>query len=305
MKAGSGGFKSERPTKPVTTFNKKKLARMSSDFLLKRTDTFDTKEFAYSGTIVGDQSPAELATATTIEPLGNDNGFFGICEVQSIAEVQYKRRGLPDGTLIVDGATGSELDRRGVDCISPLWSARANLDSLDILKEVHRHYLKNGAAAVTTNTFRTHERILAKVGLGHLAKSLTQNAVKMAVEARNEVNPDALVLGCVAPLEMCYNANITPDFETCKKEHKQNMNYLLEAGVDFILIETMGSGKEAIAATQVANELAPGHWGISFSVSSDTVGILRCGTPMSDIIDNFKAAAFIGINCMDGMTLTP
>ena len=89
------------------------------------------------------------------------------------------------------------------------------------------------------------------------------------------------------------------------KEHTQNMNYLLEAGVDFILIETMGSGKEAIAAAQVANELAPGHWGISFSVSSDTVGILRCGTPMSDIIDNFKAAAFIGINCMDGMTLTP
>lgn len=126
----------------------------------------------------------------------------------------------------------------------------------------------------------------------------------MAVAARDEVNPDALVLGSVAPLENCYKADLAPSFAYCKREHKKIMSDMLEAGVDFIVVETCCSGQEAIAAAQVANELAPGHWGIAFSVPEDTVGILRCGTPLADIIDNFKDAAFIGINCMDGRTIT-
>lgn len=70
----------------------------------------------------------------------------------------------------MDGATGSELDRKGVDCSRPLWSCNANLKAPDVLKQVHREYLLNGAKAITTNTFRTHEHTLKKAGLGHLAK---------------------------------------------------------------------------------------------------------------------------------------
>lgn len=77
----------------------------------------------------------------------------------------------------MDGATGSELDRRGVDCKLPLWSANANLFAPDVLKDVHKSYLLNGAKAVTTNTFRTNEHALNKVNLGHLAKELTVKAV--------------------------------------------------------------------------------------------------------------------------------
>lgn len=83
------------------------------------------------------------------------------------------------------------------------------------------------------------------------------------------------------------------------------MTDLLDAGVDFILIETMGQGSEAVAAAEVAQELAPGHWGIAFSFPAETVGILRCGTPLADIIDKFKDAEFIGVNCMDGRTVLP
>lgn len=125
----------------------------------------------------------------------------------------------------------------------------------------------------------------------------------MAVEARNEVNPDALVLGCVAPTHSCYAADRAPDFATCKNEHKEMMKYLLDAGVDFILLETQAQGQEAIAAAEAANELAPGHWGIAFSMPIDTVGILRCGTPLAKIVHKFKDAAFIGVNCMDGRSV--
>ena len=214
-------------------------------------------------------------------------------------------RALPDGIVVLDGATGSELDRKGVDCSRPLWSCNANLKAPEVLKQVHKEYLLNGAKAITTNTFRTHEHTLKKVGLGHLAKQLTQTAVEMACAARDEVNPDALVLGSVAPVENCYKAELAPDFAYCKQEYRKIIVNLLEAGVDFILIETCAQGLEATAAAEVAQELAPGHWGIAFSVPTETVGILRCGTPLKDIIHHFKDAAFIGVNCMDGKTITP
>ena len=78
----------------------------------------------------------------------------------------------------------------------------------------------NGARALTTNPFRTNKRCLTKVGLTHLSDQVTKKAVQMACEARDEVNPDAIVLGCVAPLESCYDPKQAPDYETCKKEHR-------------------------------------------------------------------------------------
>ena len=62
--------------------------------------------------------------------------------------------------LILDGATGTELDRRGVDVTLPLWSARAMIDAPEVLEEIHVDYLRSGADAIVTNTFRTHERLL-------------------------------------------------------------------------------------------------------------------------------------------------
>lgn len=133
-------------------------------------------EFEYSGKIVKGQKTDKAASKTQVpknKNLGKKNSFFS-CDVQSTtSSEQIKRRGLPDGTLVVDGATGSELDRRGVDCNLPLWSANANLFAPEVLKEVHKHYLINGAKAITTNTFSTNPRRMRKVELGHLSKSLT------------------------------------------------------------------------------------------------------------------------------------
>ena len=51
------------------------------------------------------------------------------------------RRSLLNQVMVIDGATGSELDRRGVDCCLPLWSAGAISHSPDVLLEVHKEYL--------------------------------------------------------------------------------------------------------------------------------------------------------------------
>ena len=96
--------------------------------------------------------------------------------------------------------------------------------------------------------------------------------------ARDKVSPEALVFGSVASLEDCYMPELTPDFETCLKEHRQIIRHLVEAGVDMILIETIPTPLEALAAAQAAEELAPGRWGVSFCMKkADKPGIVMSG----------------------------
>ncbi|MDP6600721.1 MAG: homocysteine S-methyltransferase family protein [Phycisphaerales bacterium] len=201
--------------------------------------------------------------------------------------------------LLLDGATGTELDRRGVDIGMPLWSAQAIFNAPDVLKEVHASYLKAGADAIITNTFRTHQRSLAKVGMGDRAEELTHQAVSIACDARDAVKPEAMVLGSIAPLEDCYRPELTPDANICRHEHTQIIRHLIDGGVDLVLIETMCEAGEALAAAAAAATEAPEQWAISFCLApSGEPGVLLDGAHLGDLVPHLTGARFIGINCV-------
>jgi homocysteine S-methyltransferase len=201
--------------------------------------------------------------------------------------------------LLLDGGTGTELDRRDAVVELPLWSARALIDAPALVEEIHADYLEAGSGAIVTNTFRTHQRSLAKAGLADRADELTRQAVEIARSARDRVKPDALVIGSVAPLEDCYHPELAPDRETCKAEHAQMITRLLDAGVDRILLETMGSRREALAAADMARHLAPGKWAISFCTKSQgPPAILQNGTPLVDVLPMLEDAWAVGVNCV-------
>lgn len=201
--------------------------------------------------------------------------------------------------LLLDGATGTEVGRRGADISLPLWSARALLDHPDIVADIHRDYLEAGADAITANTFRTHRRSLTKAGLGDRAAELTGRAVEIARQMRDRYNPKAMVLGSVAPLEDCYAPELAPDAAACALEHGQMIEDLLDAGVDFILIETMNNLRESAAAAQQALAQAPGRWMISFCTKSDgPPGMLLSGEPLTDLLPSLTGAFSVGINCV-------
>ena len=104
----------------------------------------------------------------------------------------------------MDGATGTELERRGVDTSSPIWSALALLDSPKLLEQIHLDYLKAGAEMLIANTFRTQRRSLEKVGMGDQAAQLTALAVSIAQGAVRKSGKQAFVAGSMAPLEDSY-----------------------------------------------------------------------------------------------------
>ena len=200
--------------------------------------------------------------------------------------------------LLLDGATGTELDRRGVDISLPLWSARAISEAPQVLEDIHSEYLAAGANAITANTFRTHRRSLAKAGLGDQAGALSRQAVEIAKRARDEHNPDALVLGSIAPLEDCYKPDLSPDESVCRREHAEMIEHLLDGGVDLLLIETMNNVAEARAAITEAQHRAPGKWIASFCLCHEgEPGILLSGESVSQLSDELSEAYAVGVNC--------
>lgn len=152
--------------------------------------------------------------------------------------------------LILDGATGTELNRRGVDTGLPLWSANALLNDRDakILRQIHEDYLRAGADIITTNTFRTHRRALAPSGNADRALELTRRAVDVARAAIANVpsGEPRFVAGSISTLADCYRPDLVPPDDELRAEHSERVHHLIECGVDFILIETINTIREAV-----------------------------------------------------------
>lgn len=158
--------------------------------------------------------------------------------------------------LLLDGATGTEIKSRGVETPLPLWSAKALISNPDVVKNIHKDYIKAGAEIIRTNTFRTNKRTLEKCGIKNQDNKLTQKAVDLVRTAIKESDTDrqVYIAGSQTTLEDCYSPELVPEEETCYEEHKRWANNLRNAGVDFILLETINSIKEARAALNAIKE---------------------------------------------------
>lgn len=194
--------------------------------------------------------------------------------------------------LVLDGATGTEIDRRGIPTTLPLWSAGALETHPEVVRQIHADYIQAGADIITTNTFRTHAR---SVRNSQRARQLTQTAVRVAQEAAADAPRKVWVAGSIAPLEDCYSPQLTPAMGYCLREHMEMAQNL--QGVDFFLIETMNTLHEAAAAAQVAQ-----HTDTPFVVSyvlNDAFDLFS-GEPLAAAIDAVLpfAPAAILINCI-------
>jgi S-methylmethionine-dependent homocysteine/selenocysteine methylase len=154
--------------------------------------------------------------------------------------------------LLLDGATGTELQRRGVDTGLPLWSARALLEAPEVLHAIHADYIAAGADVITTNTFRTQRRTLTRAGLGERTRELTALAVKIAWEAARQADRKVFVAGSISPVEDCYSPQLVPPDGELWIEHAELAHDLAEAGCDLLLVETMNTIREAVIAVRCA-----------------------------------------------------
>jgi S-methylmethionine-dependent homocysteine/selenocysteine methylase len=197
--------------------------------------------------------------------------------------------------IILDGAMGTELEHRGIDTSTPIWSALALLEAPRLVEQIHREYLDAGAEIITTNTFRTHRRNLEKVGMAEEAARLTTLAVAIAQAAVRASGSPAFVAGGISPLEDSYTMAPLPR-EVYVREHSEMARNLAAAGVDLLLLETMKEIAESeAAASAAASTRLP--FGVSFICKLD--GRLFSGESLADAVRAVEAhgPAFVGVNC--------
>ncbi len=202
--------------------------------------------------------------------------------------------------LILDGATGTELNRRGVDTGLPLWSANALMNDRDanILQQIHEDYLRAGADIITTNTFRTHRRALAPSGNANHARKLTRLAVELARAAIINVpsGQPRFVAGSISTLEDCYRPDLVPSDEELLDEHSDRVIDLIECSVDLILIETINSIREAVAIAKLATITGTP---VVVSFVCDRDGKILSGESLTDAAIQLLPLGIsaIGVNC--------
>ncbi len=208
------------------------------------------------------------------------------------------------GTLILDGALGTELQRRGVDTGLPLWSAKVLLDAPEVLLQIHQDHIGAGADIIAANTWRTTARTFHRAGYPDRSADLTAKAIAIAMEARgSRPGRPVLVAGSMGPLEDCYRPALVPPDIELRVEHAEHAGRLAAAGVDIIMLETFGMIREARIACQAA--LATGKEVIlSFLCRAD--GCLYSGEPLADAIAATAdlPVAGLSINCAPARSLT-
>jgi S-methylmethionine-dependent homocysteine/selenocysteine methylase len=200
--------------------------------------------------------------------------------------------------LILDGAMGTELQRRGANTLLPLWSAEALVLSPTLVLQIHQEYIRAGADIITANTFRTTRRTFVRTGLPDRSLRLTNTALGLARQAREGFpHNEILVAGSMAPLEDCYRPELVPPHRDLEEEHGELAGRLAGGGADFLLLETMGTVREAAAASKAA--AATGKEYVVSFLCNDS-GDLYSGEPLKEAVAAVMpfGPTALSINCV-------
>ena len=221
--------------------------------------------------------------------------------IASTTRAEEFREQLARRAMVADGAMGTMLYSRGVfinRCFDEL-----NLSAPDMVRQIHQEYVKAGAEILETNTFGANRMRLAAFGFAEKLRAINQAGVRLAREAARE---HAFVAGAIGPL----GAHIEPlgptSFAEARAIFREQVEVLLEAGVDLLVLETFGNLDEMREALFAAREAAGPDMTIVAQVTIDDNGNLPGGTEtevFTRSLDEWPADV-IGVNCSVGPKTT-
>jgi len=203
--------------------------------------------------------------------------------------------------LVADGAMGTMLYSRGVfinRCYDEL-----NLSSPDMVIGVHLDYVKAGAEILEANTFGANRMRLDSFGIADKLRDINRAGIRLA---RQAAGAEAFVAGSVGPL----GAHIEPlgptSFAEARSIFAEQIETLLEAGADLLILETFSNLDELREAVLAARAVGGSDTVVVAQVTIDDYGNLRDGTDTRTYaleMDRWPADV-IGCNCTVGPKVT-
>jgi len=167
--------------------------------------------------------------------------------------------------FLLDGAMGTQLFERGIragKCNDYL-----NIESPDVILDIHKAYIKAGSDAILTNTFGANRITLARHGLGDKITEINIAGVQIAREAAGEYK---YVLGDIGPCGDFLEPVGTLTAELLKQAFAEQAKVLCSTGIDGIIIETITALDEMLVAIEAVKSVS--NLPIFASMSFDKVG---------------------------------
>ena len=205
--------------------------------------------------------------------------------MSKICELINKKR------IYFDGGLGTMLQKRGLKPgdLPESW----NISHPDIIEEIHRQYLMNGANIITTNTF----------GVDSLKHSNYEELIKSAVDCAKKATADfddSFIAFDIGPLGRFLEPIGDLPFEETVEIFAKNIRVAKECGVDLIIIETMTDSYETKAAVIAAKE----NCDLPIFVTNvyDENGKLLTGASIEAMVSMLEGlgVSAIGMNCSLG-----
>ncbi len=199
--------------------------------------------------------------------------------------------------VILDGAMGTYLYQKGVPrgfCYDEV-----NLTMPQLVKEIHREYLNAGAEIIETNTFGANRFVLEEFfGIGDKTREINYMGARLA---REVARTEAFVAGSIGPVSRPHDRRRTLSSAELEEIFREQIESLLEGGVDLLLFETYNCVEEMEVGIKVARSLSPQTPIIaSFTFPNQLKTIF--GEKITDImekVENLPVDA-VGANCGPG-----
>ena len=177
------------------------------------------------------------------------------------------------------------------------------LEHPEVVTQLHREFIRSGSDVVEAFTYYGHREKLKIIGKEDKLEALQKNALKIAKDAANEFpDLDLLIAGNVS--NTCvYDPNDRSTIEECRKMFEEQVQWAKEAGVDFIIAETIVWLEEAKIALKVIKDA--GLIAVS-NLAIPENGMTRDGHTPEDACKALEdlGADVVGMNCFRGPNMT-
>ena len=199
--------------------------------------------------------------------------------------------------LVCDGAIGTELRKRIPSYLQCVDACNISTEHAEKVAAVHRAYVDAGADVIQTNTYQANREALAVHGLAEQVEEINRTGVSLARAAAQETCYVAGSVGQI-PFQTIVGARSPRPYstKTIRRLFKEQMDALVDEGVNLLVLETFVSPKQAeIATKQALTYGVPVIVEIS-GVSGGTVGSGLDVRVFAQALEQLGAHA-VGINC--------
>ena len=206
---------------------------------------------------------------------------------------------LANGPLLLDGATGSNLQKAGMPrgCCTEEWI----LAHPQALTDLQQRYAEAGSQILYAPTFQAQPIALVQAGLDAETEAINARLVALTRSAA----PECLVAGNLTTLAAFTDSWDEGNFDLLVENYRRQIRGLIDGGADLLAAETLMYPTEAEAILCAAELEGAGAAMYTFTMQSD--GALFSGRDAGPILRSLEeaGAAAVGFNCVAADNMTP